>query len=138
MRPTRLKTALAAALITCGLSAPAALACEAFWPDMERAALAVSSNLEEQQAIRQRHDYARFEYNELMLDLDAFGEWDGWEEDAEEIEQDVAAAAAAWAERVPDWDAADAELRTAIAAHEAACGPDRRTQELLIKHRLSQ
>ncbi|MFN7054269.1 hypothetical protein [Hyphomonas sp.] len=118
-------------------AAPAALACEAFWPDMERAALAVSANHQEQAALRFRLEDAHAVADEYYADMSAYGEYDGWEADAEAVDADVAAAEAAVAERVPFWDAADAELLTAIEAHEAACGPDRRTQELLIRHRIS-
>ena len=118
-------------------AAPVSLACESFVPDMEKAALAVSSGLAEQAAIRHSHDEARLAYDDLIWDIEEFGTWDGWENDAEAAEQVVEAAAAAWEERTPFWDAADAELLTAIEAHEAACGPDRRTRELLVRHRIS-
>lgn len=118
-------------------AAPAALACDSFWPDMERAALAVSANHQEQAALRFRLDDANLAVAEILSDLGLIGEWDDWEFHLETVETELAAAEAAIAERVPSWDAADAELMTAIAAHEAACGPDRRTQELLIRHRIS-
>lgn len=118
-------------------AAPVSLACESFVPDIERAALAVSSNHQEQAALRFPLEDAYLAYDELMSDLVLIGEWDGWELHEEEIAAEVEAAEAAIAERLPFWDAADAELLTAIEAHEAACGPDRRTQELLIRHRIS-
>ncbi len=138
MKPGQRQIArITAALIACGLSASAALACDSFWPDMERAALAVSSNHQEQAALRFRLEDAHLAHDELVSDLAFIGEWDGWELHEEEAVADIEAAQAAIEERAPFWDAADAELLTAIEAHEAACGPDRRTQELLIRHRIS-
>ena len=122
---------LVTGLMTALLAAPAALACESYVADVERTGLAVKSAVNERRAIQTRFDEADFERARLREEIEDTGPSAGLEAEIDFYAAEMRKAEADWQARTPDWEAAEAELLTAVAAHEGACGAEARTDELM-------
>lgn len=122
---------LIAFLMTALLAAPAALACESYVADVEKAGLAVKSAMAERRAVQTRFDEADFQRARLREEAEARGNPDAFQDDIDFFSAEIRKAEADWMGRTPAWEAAEAELLTAVAAHEGACGANARTRALM-------
>ncbi len=123
-------------LVASLLAAPAAVACDAYVADVEKAGLAVKSAMAERRAVQTRFDEAEFQRDRLREEAEARGTPQAFEDDIDFYSAEIRKAEADWMARTPDWEAAEAELLTALAAHEGACGANARTAELMDSYGL--
>lgn len=127
---------LIACLVASLLAAPAAFACDSYVVDVEKAGLAVKSAMAERRAVQTRFDEAEFQRDRLREEAEARGNPQAFEDDIDFYAAEIRKAEADWMERTPDWEATEAELLTAVAAHEGACGAKARTRELMDSYGL--
>ncbi|MFN4184370.1 MAG: hypothetical protein ACK4M6_06255 [Hyphomonas sp.] len=113
------------------IAAPAAFACESYVADVNKAGLAVKSANNERFAVQTRFQDAEAERSVLRQEIDTKGNTAERQKEIDFFKAEIRAAELQWTERQPEWDAAEAELMTAIAAHEGACGANARTGVLI-------
>lgn len=122
-------------LVACALgaliAAPAALACESYVADVNKAGLAVKAANNERLAVQTRFEEAEKERGIVRREIDTQGNTPERQEEIDFFRAEIRAAELAWTDRQPEWDAAEAELMTAIEAHEGACGANARTGVLI-------
>ncbi|WP_213272722.1 hypothetical protein [Hyphomonas sp.] len=122
-------------IIACALAAltltPAAFACESYVADVNKAGLAVKAANNERMAVQTRFEEAEARRGELRREIDATGNTPERQAELDSYKADIRKAELAWTDRQPEWDAAEAELMTAIEAHEGACAANARTGVLI-------
>lgn len=118
------------------LLAPAALACDSHVAEVENTALAVKNVMTERRAVQTRFDEADFQRARLREEAEARGNPDAFRDDIDRYAAEMRTAETSWLERTPGWEAAEAELLKAVAAHEGACGANARTRELMDSYGL--
>ncbi|PKP80685.1 MAG: hypothetical protein CVT79_13770 [Alphaproteobacteria bacterium HGW-Alphaproteobacteria-18] len=122
-------------IIACAMAAltltPAAFACESYVADVNKAGLAVKSANNERMAVQIRFEEAEAERGLVRREIDTKGNTPERQKEIDFFRAEIRAAELQWTERQPEWDAAEAELMTAIAAHEGACGANARTGVLI-------
>lgn len=120
-----------ALLAAAAMFAPAALACESYVADVTKAGLAVKAANNERMAVQIQFEDAEAGRGELRREIDTKGNTPARQAELDRYKAAIRKAELAWTDRQPEWDAAEAELVTAIAAHEGACGANSRTGVLL-------
>lgn len=125
-----MKLLIACAMATL-LTAPAAFACESYVADLNKAGLAVKSANNERLAVQTRFEEAEKERAFVRKEIDTKGNTPERQAEIDFFREEIRGAELQWTERQPEWDAAEAELVTAIAAHEGACGANARTGVLM-------
>lgn len=110
---------------------PAAFACDSYAGDVNRAGLAMKAANNERLAIQTRFEDADYRRAEIRLQIDTQGNTPARQAELDAYRAAIRSAELAWNDRQPEWDAAEAELMTAVAAHEGACGAAARTGVLL-------
>lgn len=122
-------------IIACALAAltltPAAFACESYVADVNKAGLAVKAANNERMAVQTRFEDAEARRGELRREIDAKGNTPERQAELDGYKTAIRKAELAWTDRQPEWDAAEAELMTAIEAHEGACAANARTGVLI-------
>ncbi|OZB14632.1 MAG: hypothetical protein B7X53_13410 [Hyphomonas sp. 34-62-18] len=122
-------------IIACALAAltltPAAFACESYVADVNKAGLAVKAANNERMAVQTRFEVAEKERGLLRQEIDTKGNTPERQAEIDHFRAEIRKAELAWTDRQPEWDAAEAELMTAIEAHEGACGANARTGALM-------
>lgn len=122
-------------LVACALgaliAAPTALACESYVADVNKAGLAVKAANNERLAVQTRFEEAEKERGIVRAEIDTRGNTPERQKEIDFFRAEIRAAELAWTDRQPEWDAAEAELMTAIEAHEGACGANARTGVLI-------
>ncbi|ABI77226.1 putative lipoprotein [Hyphomonas neptunium ATCC 15444] len=121
--------------IACAMAAlivaPAAFACESYVADVNKAGLAVKSANNERMAVQTQFEDGEAGRSELRREIDAQGNTPARQAELDGYKAAIRKAELAWTDRQPEWDAAEAELMTAIDAHEGACGANARTGVLI-------
>ena len=113
------------------IAAPAAFACESYVADVNKAGLAVKSANNERMAVQTQFEDGEARRSELRREIDAQGNTPARQAELDGYKAAIRKAELAWTDRQPEWDAAEAELMTAIDAHEGACGANARTGALI-------
>jgi|GEM_PF-3135179 len=122
-------------IIACALAAltltPAAFACESYVADVNKAGLAVKAANNERMAVQTRFEEAEKERGLVRKEIDTKGNTPERQAEIDFFRAEIRKAELDWTDRQPEWDAAEAELVTAIDAHEGACGANARTGALM-------
>lgn len=113
------------------LLSPAAFACESYVADVTKAGLAVKAANNERMAVQTQFEDAETRRGELRREIDSNGSTPALQAELDGYKAAIRKAELSWTDRQPEWDAAEAELMTAIEAHEGACGANARTGVLL-------
>lgn len=122
-------------IIACAMAAltltPAAFACESYVADVNKAGLAVKAANNERMAVQTQFQDAETRRSELRREIDTQGNTPNRQAELDTYKASIRKAELVWTDRQPEWDAAEAELMTAIEAHEGACGANARTGVLI-------
>lgn len=122
-------------IIACAMAAltltPAAFACESYVADVNKAGLAVKAANNERMAVQTQFQDAETRRSELRREIHTQGNTPDRQAELDTYKASIRKAELAWTDRQPEWDAAEAELMTAIEAHEGACGANARTGVLI-------
>ena len=125
----RLATGLIAALLV----QPLAQACEAHKPDVIQKGqhfLAVSQELANTELL---FNGAKIAYDTLIHDVEENGEYDDWEEEAEDLATDMETYRAEWEIGYRLLLKADGDLKAALASHQTACGENAQSAVILAE-----
>lgn len=110
---------------------PASFACDSYAGDVHRAGLAMKAANNERLAIQTQFEDADYRRAEIRQQIDTQGNTPARQAELDAYRAAIRNAELAWSDRQPEWDAAEAELMTAVAAHEGACGATARTGVLM-------
>ena len=121
--------------IACAMAAltltPAAFACDSYVADVNKAGLAVKAANNERYAVQTRFEEGEAGRSALRREIDTQGNTPARQAELDRHKAAIRKAELDWTDRQPEWDAAEAELMTAIEAHEGACGANAQTGVLI-------